>query len=81
MIDRPSPQTFVEHFSKIHKKNGTGILIIEVGYIGPGRDDRAELTRADLTQADLTQGRLDPHSKRELVALLSLSSRCLVIVV
>ena len=33
-----------------------------VGYIGPGRNDRAELTRADLTQADLTQGRLDPHS-------------------
>ena len=42
--------------NKTHKKNGTGILILEniVGYIGPGRVDRAELTRADLTQANLT---------------------------
>ena len=42
---------------KTHKKSGTGIIIIEniVGYIGPGRDDRAELTRADLIH-----GLLDP---------------------
>ena len=37
------------------------------GYIGAGRDDRAELTQAELTQADLTQGRLDPHSWNQSV--------------
>ena len=36
------------------------------GYIGAGRDDRAELTQAELTQADLTQGRLDPHAAARL---------------
>ena len=31
------------------------------GDIGPGWDDRAELTQAELTKAYLTQGRVDPH--------------------
>ena len=58
MIDRPSPQTFVEHFSKIHKKNGTGILIIEYSRLyrirsrWPGRVDPGRLD----------SGRLDPRS-------------------
>ena len=41
-------------------------LLKIVGYIGPGRDDQAELTQAELTLADLTQGRVDPHSSKEL---------------
>ena len=53
MIDRPRiyifPQTFVEHLVLAF------LQLNIVGYKGPGRDDRVELTRADLTQADVTR--------------------------
>ena len=68
-IDRPTTKhtysfklllTFF-FYKTLTNQNGAGILIEYEGYIGPGWDDRAELTW-ELTQADLTQGRVDPHS-------------------